>query len=74
MATSKDNEVSPDEVFTGKILRHPVTDPAGRVSYQLILIVTEPDEAGAVRGVPLAYEHETAQFQPHQFAAEQSGG
>jgi len=43
------------------VMRYPVTQPAGHVQHQLIL-VTGVDEDGAIRGVPLGYEHEAARF------------
>lgn len=53
-----------------KVQRHPVTTPAGQVEHQVILVISEPDEDGAVRGFPLGYEHHAARFLPDQFADE----
>lgn len=58
----------PDDVQPVKIARHPVTRPNGAVEHQLILVVSEPDEDGAVRGFPLGFEHHAARFLPEQFA------
>lgn len=53
---------------TPKVRRHPVTQPSGHVDHQLVLVVSDPDEDGAVIGFPLGYEHQAARFLPHQFA------
>lgn len=51
----------------GEVKRYPVLQPGGHTDYQLVLIVSGPDEHGAVRGLPLAYERETGQFRPQDF-------
>lgn len=68
-----DDEAQPETaaaaaaVTPGTVRRYPVTMPAGDVRHQLIL-VTGADDDGAIRGVPLGYEHEAARFRPDDLA------
>jgi hypothetical protein len=63
------NPDQPPAPAKGQVARYPVQQTAdGSVRNQLFLVVTDPDEDGAVRAWPLGYEDQAARILPDQFA------
>lgn len=68
MATTDEQDTGTPKIHRGAVHRYPVKQPdGGRPRHQLVLIVTDPDETGAVRGWPLGYEEHAGHFRPEDF-------
>lgn len=50
------------------VRRYPVRKANGKTVHQIVLVVSDPDENGAVRGFPIGFEEHAGRFLPGAFA------